>query len=192
MTDSDKPFYFKQSEDDFIPGNEQESTVTVELAPEIREHINRWNCRYPKEQQASGVFEALRVVQEKNGGSLTIPLMDAVARHLNMPKIAVYEIAAFYTMYYLNPVGKHVIDVCTNISCMLNGSEGLLEHLKKRLNIELNETTQDGLFTLKEVECLGACVAPPVCLIGKKYHENLTPEKIDEILDKLRTDSHGE
>lgn len=185
MTDLNKPFYFKQSEDDLIPGNQPESTVKVELPNSIREHINKWILRYPPDQKCSGVFEALRVVQEHNGGSLTVPLMDAVARHLGMSKIAVYEIAAFYTMYQLNPVGKHIIDVCTNVSCQLNGAETILEHLKKRLGIDFNQTTKDGKFTLKEVECLGACISPPVCLIGKKYYENLTPEKIDEILAKL-------
>lgn len=155
------------------------------LTKEIREHIDKWILRYPPEQKRSGVFEALRVVQEHNGGSLTPDLMNAVADYLGMPKIAVYEVATFYTMYNLDPVGKHVIDVCTNISCSLNGAEHLLEHLKKRLGIDLNETTADGKFTLKEVECLGACIAPPVCMIGKKYYENLTPEKMDEILEKL-------
>lgn len=156
------------------------------LTPDICEHIDKWILRYPPEQKRSGVFEALRVVQEKNGGYLTVPLMDAVADYLGMTKIAVYEIAAFYTLYYLNPVGKHVIDVCTNVSCSLNGAEHVLDHLKKRLGIDLNQTTPDGQFTLKEVECLGACVAPPVCQIGKKYYENLTPEKIDEILAALK------
>jgi NADH-quinone oxidoreductase subunit E len=159
------------------------------LSPEIREHIAQWIRRYPPEQKRSGVFEALRVVQEENrkkgNGSLTVPQMDAVADYLGMPTIAVYEIAAFYTMYHLSPVGKHVIDVCTNISCMLNGSSHIMAHLKKRLGIELNETTPDGKFTLKEVECLGACVAAPVCQIGKKYYEHLTPEKLDEILAAL-------
>jgi NADH-quinone oxidoreductase subunit E len=155
------------------------------LAPDIREHIDQWNLRYPPDQKRSGVFEALRVVQERNKGSLTVELMDAVAAYLGLPNIAVYEVATFYSMYYLNPMGKQVIDVCTNISCMLNGSEKILEHLKKRLGINLNETTKDGKFTLKEVECLGACIAPPVCQIGKKYYENLTPEKMDEILEGL-------
>lgn len=156
------------------------------LASDIREHINKWVLRYPSDEKRSGVFEALRVVQERNGGSLTLPLMDAVADFLGMPRIAVYEIATFYTMYYVDPVGRHVIDICTNISCTLNGVEGIVEHCKKRLGINLNETTPDGKFTLKEVECLGACVAPPVCQIGKKYYENLTPEKIDEILAGLK------
>lgn len=152
----------------------------------IREHIDKWILRYPPEQKRSGVFEALRVVQEHNGGSLTTPLMDAVADYLGMPPIAVYEIAGFYSMYYVTPVGKHVLDMCTNISCSLNGAGELMAHLKQRLGIELNETTADGRFTLKEVECLGACVAAPACQIGKKYYENLTPEKMDEILETLK------
>ncbi|OGT41894.1 MAG: NADH dehydrogenase [Gammaproteobacteria bacterium RIFCSPHIGHO2_12_FULL_37_34] len=159
--------------------------TTIQLSAAVCERIDQWILRYPAEQKRSGVFEALRLVQEENGGSLTVPLMDAVADYLAMPKIAVYEIATFYTMYHLNPVGRHVIYLCTNISCMLNGSENILEHLKKRLGITLNETTADGQFTLKEVECLGACVAPPVCQIGKRYYEHLTPEKIDQVLQEL-------
>jgi NADH-quinone oxidoreductase subunit E len=155
------------------------------LSADIRAHIDQWVLRYPPEQKRSGVFEALRVVQEKNGGSLTVPLMEAVADYLAMPRVAVYEVATFYGMYYLAPVGEHIINICTNISCMLNGSEQVLEHCKKRLGIAVNETTADGKFTLKEVECLGACIAPPVCQIGKRYYENLSPEKIDKIIGEL-------
>lgn len=186
MTDYHKPTYLKISDDDLIPGNVREGIKKVELSSATREHIDQWNLRYPKEHKRSGVFEALRLVQEENGGFLTVAWMDAVADYLGMPHIAVYEIAAFYTMYHLNPVGRHVIDVCTNISCDLNGAEAILHHFKKRLGIELNETTSDGRFTLKEVECLGACIAPPVCQIGKKFYENLTPEKVDEILAELK------
>lgn len=156
------------------------------LAPDIREHIDQWILRYPPEHKSSGVFEALRVVQERNGGSLTTELMDAVADYLDMPNIAVYEIAGFYTMYYVSPMGQHVINMCTNISCRLNNAEEILEHFKKRLGINLNETTADGQFTLKEVECLGACIAPPVCQIGKRYYERLTTQKVDEILATLK------
>lgn len=161
-------------------------TKQITLSKALRDHLDQWNLRYPPEQKRSGIFEALRCVQEENGGYLSVGLMDAVAEYLGLPKIAVYEVATFYTMYHLDPVGRHVINLCTNISCSLNGAEHILEHLKKRLKINLNETTQDGKFTLKEVECLGACVAPPVCQIGKKYHENLTPEKMDEILAALK------
>jgi len=162
-------------------------TKTKLLSPAVCAHIDKWILRYPPEQKRSGVFEALRVVQEENKGSLTVDLMDAVANYLGMPTIAVYEVATFYSMYYLDPVGLHVINVCTNISCSLNGAEKILDHFKKRLKINLNETTADGAFTLKEVECLGACIAPPVCQIGKKYYENLSPEKIDEILIALQS-----
>jgi NADH-quinone oxidoreductase subunit E len=155
------------------------------ISASAREQIANWIKRYPADQKRSGVFEALRLVQEENGGSLTPELMDAVAAELGMPNIAVYEVATFYSLYFLNPVGKHVIDVCTNISCSLNGSEEIVEHLKKRLGINFNETTPDGKFTLREVECLGACVSPPVCQIGKSYHENLTTEKMDSLLEKL-------
>lgn len=155
------------------------------LAPDIREHLDKWLLRYPPEQRRSGVFEALRVVQERNGGWLTTELMDAVAAFLRIPNIAVYEVAAFYSMYFLQPVGKHVLDICTNVPCMLNGSGKVMQHLKDKLQINAGETTADGRFTLREVECLGACVAAPACQIGKKYYENLTPEKMDEILEKL-------
>jgi len=156
------------------------------LPADIREHIDHWLLRYPPEQKRSGVFEALRVVQERNGGSLTTEWMDAVADYLGIPHIAVYEVATFYSMYFLHPVGRRVIDVCNNVSCALNGADEIVGHLKKRLNIDVNETTTDGKFTLREVECLGACTAAPVCQIGKKYYEHLTIEKMDEILN------HGE
>lgn len=162
-----------------------EQTQTM-LSESARQHIDEWNKRYPDDQKQSGVFEALRIVQEENGGSLTTELMDAIADHLQMPRIAVYEVATFFTMYRLKPVGENVIEVCTNVSCMLNGAENIAEHFKKKLGIDWNETTPDNKFTLKEVECLGACVSAPVCQLGKKYIENLTPEKIDELLASLK------
>ena len=156
--------------------------MITEIPADIREQIDHWLLRYPPEQKRSGVFEALRLVQERNGGSLTVELMNAVADYLGIPHIAVYEVATFYSLYFLQPVGKQVVDICTNISCALNGADDILAHCKKRLGIELNETTSDGKFTLREVECLGACVGAPVCQIGKKYYENLTKEKMDELL----------
>jgi NADH-quinone oxidoreductase subunit E len=157
----------------------------IKLSPRICEYLDKWNLRYPEEQKRSGIFEALRLVQEENQGFLTVELMDAVADYLNIPNISVYEVATFYSLYHLQPVGKYVIDVCTNISCALNGAENIVHHFKERLGIGLNETTPDGKFTLREVECLGACIAPPVCQIGKKYYEKLSPEKIDEMLKTL-------
>jgi NADH-quinone oxidoreductase subunit E len=159
------------------------------LSPALRAQLDQWNLRYPPEQKRSGIFEALRLVQEENQGSLTVELMDAVAAYLSIPNIAVYEVATFYSLYNLQPVGRHIIDVCTNISCSLNGSNQIVKHLKEKLKIGFNETTKDNQFTLREVECLGACVAPPVCQIGKQYYENLSPEKIDAILAALSNEA---
>ena len=155
------------------------------ITAESRVDIDRWVAKYPDEQKKSAVMAALRIVQDQNGGFLTNDLMDAVAEYLDMPAIAVYEVATFYSMYELEPVGKHKICVCTNISCMLNGSENIVAHLTERLGIKLGETTSDGRFSLKEVECLGACVDAPMFQIGDSYYGKLTPEKIDEILNGL-------
>ena len=155
------------------------------LSAKVCADIDRWITRYPVEQKRSGVMQALMFAQEENNGWLTPELMDAVADYLDMPRIAVYEVASFYTMYNLEPVGRHVIHVCTNISCMLNGAEDILAHIKQRLQIELNETTTDGKFTLKEAECLAACVSAPMFQINKKYYEHLNQDKVDTILNEL-------
>lgn len=155
------------------------------LSPTVRAKIDRWLTRYPADRKRSGVLEALKYVQEDNGGYLTESLMDAVADYLGIPPIAVYEVVSFYTFFNVKPVGRHTINVCTNISCMLSGCEKIVAHLKKRLDIDTNETTPDGKFTLREVECLAACAYAPMFQIGKKYYENLTPEKVDEILAEL-------
>ncbi len=159
------------------------------FSPEIRAEIDKWVAKYPAEWKQSAVMAALRIVQDDNGGYLTQELMDKVADYLDMPPIAVYEVATFYSMYELEKVGKHKICVCTNVSCMICGSENIVEHLEKRLGIKLGETTEDGKFTLKEVECLGACGGAPMFQIGKQYYENLTPELVDSILDSLEQDN---
>ncbi len=161
------------------------SSLIELLSRESRADIDRWIAKYPADRKQSAVMAALRIAQDQNGGWLTTELMDAVAEYLEMEPIAVYEVATFYSMYELKPVGKHKICVCTNISCMLCGSEQVVEHLEQRLGIKMGETTDDGRFTLKEVECLGACVNAPMFQLGRDYHENLTPEKIDAILDGL-------
>lgn len=155
------------------------------LTPELRAEIDRWVAKYPEGWQQSAVMPALSLVQESNGGYLTTELMDQVADYLDMPPIAVYEVATFYTMYETKPVGRHVIFICTNVSCMICGSDGIVDHLHKRLGIGLGETTSDGRFTLKEVECLGACGGAPMMQIGRQYYENLTPDLVDQILDGL-------
>ena len=146
--------------------------------------IEKEVAKYPAEHKQSAVMAALRIAQEEHGW-LSEPLMDYVAQVLEMRPIQVYEVATFYSMYELKPVGKHKIAVCTNISCMLRGSDEVVKHLEKKLGIKMGETTADGRFTLKEVECLAACGGAPMFQIGKTYHENLTPQKIDEILASL-------
>jgi NADH-quinone oxidoreductase subunit E len=155
------------------------------LSHEARKHIDEWLKKYPSDQKQSAVIAALTYVQTENGGMLTTELMDAVAAYLGMPKIAVYEVATFYSMYSLKPVGRHVINICTSVSCMLCGSKDIVKHLESKLKIRLGETTSDGRFTLKSVECLAACVGAPMMLLGKHYYENLTPSKVDEILSTL-------
>lgn len=147
--------------------------------------IDKWVHKYPKSERQSAVMSALMIVQEEQG-YLTQEMMDAVAGYLDMPAIAVYEVATFYSMYEHKPVGRHLVNVCTNISCKLRNSAGVVEHLEKKLAIKLGETTKDGLFTLRSVECLGACVNAPMMQVDKDYHENLTAEKIDAVLDKYR------
>ena len=147
--------------------------------------IDVWIAKYPTEQKQSAVMSALRIAQDQNRGFLTEELMDAVAEYLDMRPIAVYEVATFYSMYELQPVGKHKICICTNISCMLCGSDKIVDHISNKLGIKFGETTIDGRFTLKEVECLGACVNAPMLQIGDTYYENLTEEKVDQVLNDL-------
>ena len=155
------------------------------IAGETYAAIDKWIAKYPEDQKQAAVIPALHLVQDANGGYVTTALMDELACYLEMPEIAVYEVASFYSMFEHKPVGKHKISICTNISCMLLGSEEIVKHLENKYGLKLGQTTPDGKFTLKEVECLGACVGAPMCLIGREYHEHLTPEKIDDILEKL-------
>ena len=155
------------------------------LTDDSRAEIDRWVAKYPANQKQSAVMAALRIVQDQNGGHLTTKLMDAVAEYLQMDPIAVYEVATFYSMYEMKPVGRHKICVCTNISCMLCGSEKIVKHLQEKLGVGFGEVTPDGRFSLKEVECLGACVGAPMFQIGEHYYEHLTTEKVDKILNEL-------
>jgi NADH-quinone oxidoreductase subunit E len=156
------------------------------ITPATQAEIDRWLTKYPPDRKRSALLIALRLVQEDNGGWLDTACMDAVADYLELPKTAVYEVATFYKMYDLKPVGRHKISVCNSISCMLNGSEKILQHLERRLGVKPGETSQDGLCTLKEVECLAACVHAPVLQVDDRaYHENLSIEKIDALLESL-------
>ena len=158
----------------------------VELLTESsRKEIDTWIAKYPEDKKQSAVMSALRIAQDQNAGYLNDDLIDAVAEYLDMESIAVYEVASFYSMYELKPVGKYKICVCTNISCMLCGSDEIVGHLEKKLGITFGEVTKDGKFSLKEVECLGACVNAPMLQVGETYHEKLTPESIDKLIESL-------
>jgi NADH-quinone oxidoreductase subunit E len=158
---------------------------TTLLTPELRAAIDVEIAKYPAEREQSAVMAALTLVQEANGGWLSPELMDAVAAYLDMPEVAVYEVASFYSMYDLVPTAKHKVCICNSISCLLNGSEELIHHVEHTYQVKPGETTADGRFTFKEVECLGACRDAPAVLIGKTYHERLSPAALDQLIEGL-------
>jgi NADH-quinone oxidoreductase subunit E len=143
-------------------------------------------ARYPEGKQKSALIPVLHVAQDNFGGWLDAPVMDYVASLLQIEPIEVYEVATFYTMFNLKPVGKHLLEVCQTGPCMLNGSDDIIAYIKEKLGINAGETTADGLFTLKPTECLGACGYAPMMQLGKTYREHLTKEKIDRIIEEGR------
>lgn len=156
------------------------------LADAVTKEIDRWIEKYPPEQKKSALVKALLLAQDQNGGWLSDAAMNAVADYLEVPHIVAYEAATFYDMYNLKPIGKNKISVCTNVSCMLRGSDDIIDCLKERLKINVGETTPDGLFTITEVECMAACAGAPMCQVNDKdYHENLTPQKMSALIDQL-------
>lgn len=163
-----------------------EATPTT-LSEHAREVIDTWVAKYPPERKQSAVLAALTEVQHENQGFLTTGLMDAVADYLDMPRIAVYEVASFYSMYETSPCGRNNVAVCTNVSCMLRGSDEIVAHIENKLGIKVGESTPDGRIFLKpEEECLAACCGAPMMQVNHVYHENLTVERVDAILDKLK------
>lgn len=165
------------------------------ITAENRKKIDMWLSKYPPDRKRSAVLYALRVVQEQNGGWLTVELMHAVAEYLDLPNIAVYEVVSFYSMYETEPVGKNKLAFCNSISCMLTGSEKIIEHVETRLGIKMGETTPNGKFTLREAECLAACAGGPMLQINdREYHECLTVEKVDALITALEKEepTHGE
>lgn len=154
------------------------------LSSEAIEKINVWIKKYPKNRQRAAIIPALTIAQDELG-YLATETMNAVADYLEIPHIAAYEVATFYSMFSLEPRGKHVVSLCTNVSCMLAGSEELKNWFKTELGIAPGETTSDGKFTLKEVECLAACGGAPMLEVGKQYHENLNVEKLAHLIKEL-------
>jgi NADH-quinone oxidoreductase subunit E len=165
-----------------------QKTLTELLPAEAIAEVDVWVSKYPEERKRSAVMGALMVAQNYNNNYLSQELMNAVSDYLQIPHIAAYEVATFYTMYNLEPVGKHVINICTNISCMLRGSEDIVKHCESKLGIKLGETTDDKLITLREVECAGACAGAPMCEVDKVYHENITPEFMDNMISQFKSE----
>ena len=156
------------------------------LSEHVLQEIDHWRQRFPEKRQRSAVLSALHAVQHENDGYLTAELMNAVAEYLDLPTIQVYEVATFYSMFQTQPVGRHNVAICTNISCMLRGADDIVEHVEKKLGVKLGESTADGRIYLKcEEECLAACCGAPMMMVNHKYHENLTIKEVDEILDGL-------
>lgn len=161
-----------------------------QLSTAVTQEIDHWLKKYPPEQKRSAVVAALLVAQEQNNGWLSEPVMEAVADYLGLARIEVFEVASFYDQYNLKPIGKHKISVCTNVSCMLRGADEILNCIHTRLGIKPGETSEDGKFTLREVECMAACADAPMCQIDDKvYHENLTPKKMAALIDQLAQES---
>lgn len=156
------------------------------ISEQSRAKIDQWIAKFPADKKQSAVLPALTIVQNENNGWLKPEHMDAVAEYLGMPPISVYEVATFYTMFDVKPVGRHKISVCTNMSCMLTGADDIVRYIENKLHIKLGGTTADNKFTLKrEEECLAACGGGPMMTVDGHYHENLTPKKVDSILDNL-------
>lgn len=165
---------------------QQQSTGATSLSAEVRAEIDHWLTKFPQEQKQSAVLAALHAVQHE-AGHVSVEAMDAVAEYLGMPRVSVYEVASFYSMIETKPVGRNTVAICTNISCMLCGADAIVAHVEKKLGTKLGQSTPDGRIYLKlEEECLAACVGGPMMAVNGHYHENLTIEKVDRILDELK------
>ena len=159
----------------------------VALSEATRAHIDHWVAKFPPDRKRSAVIQGLFVAQERNGGWLTDEIIAAVAKYLGIPPVWAYEVATFYSMFDLAPVGRHKVAICTNISCWLNGAEDLVRYCEKKLGAKLGESTADGRIYLKrEEECLAACAGAPMMVVNGHYHEKLDTAKVDEILDGLK------
>jgi len=156
------------------------------LNEETCEKIDHWMSKFPVENKRSALIQALIAAQDQNGGWLNKDFIEAVADYMDLPPVWAYEVASFYSMLDTRPVGKHKVNICTNISCWLNGAEDIVSHVEKKLGIGLGETTDDNRITLiVEEECLAACCGAPMMVVDGHYHENLDPDKVDQILDGL-------
>ena len=160
--------------------------MSYELSVHVKDEIDIWKARFPQDRQRSAIISALHAVQHENHGFVTAEQLNAVAEYLDLPTIHVYEVATFYSMFQTREVGRNEVAICTNVSCMLRGADDIVDHVESKLGIKLGESTQDGkIFLKQEEECIAACCGAPAMMVNHKYHENLTTEMLDEILDGL-------
>lgn len=155
-----------------------------EFSKDELNRVHELMSHYPEGKEKSAILPILHLAQQEFGGWLDVSTMDYVASLLNILPIEVYEVATFYSMYNMKPVGKYVLEVCQTGPCMLNGSDNIINYIQEKLNIDIGETTADGLFTLKVVECLGACGYAPMMQLGKTFREHLTKEKVDALIEE--------
>jgi NADH-quinone oxidoreductase subunit E len=170
---------------------DKEKRKNIQFSQSAMDEIQELIKHYPAGKQKSAVIPVLHIAQAENRGWLSPEVMDYVASLLNILPIEVYEVASFYSMFNLKPVGKCVLEVCRTSSCWLCGAEDVIRHIEKRLGIKAGETTKDGMFTLKTVECLGSCGTAPMLQCGASFHENLTMEKVDKLIEKYRSEGRG-
>ena len=161
--------------------------MSIKFSDDKIAEVKKIITRYPEGKQKSALLPVLHMAQDTFGGWLDVPVMDYVASLLSIEPIEVYEVASFYSMYNLKPVGKYVFEVCHTGPCMINGSDDITDYIKQKLNIKVGETTADKMFTLKTVECLGACGYAPMMQLGQNYREHLTKEKVDAIIEECRS-----
>ncbi|MEE4294760.1 MAG: NAD(P)H-dependent oxidoreductase subunit E [Xanthomonadales bacterium] len=165
--------------------NEQKNGVEM-LSEETRKTIDHWVAKFPQDKKRSALIQALLAAQEQNGGWITQELTEAVADYLELPTVWAHEVVSFYSMFFTEPVGRHKVNICTNISCWLNGADGLVAHAEKKLGVKLGETTEDGRITLvREEECLAGCCGAPMAVVDGHYKENLDIDALDALLDGL-------
>lgn len=160
--------------------------MTIKFNQEQLNKVQELISRYPEGKQKSALIPLLHLAQDTFGGWLDVPVMDYVAELLQLEPIEVYEVATFYSMFNMKPVGKYMFEVCQTGPCMVKGSDDIIDYIKDKLGIAVGQTTPDGIFTLKAVECLGACGYAPMMQLGKTYREHLTKEKVDSIIEECR------
>ncbi len=165
------------------------TTTLIEFSPEAMQEVKTIMLQYPEDKSKSALIPLLHLAQAEFDGWLSVSVMDYVASLLNIKPIEVYEVASFYTMFNLQPVGKYLIEICHTSSCWLNGAEDIITYLEKKLETPTGKITSDGMFQVKRVECLGSCGTAPMFQVGDTFYENLTLEKVDDILEQFRKEN---